>query len=182
VDLQRKAIFAEAERDDDLIARSFVGLFRASRKIDERLAAYGQYDFLHDAFAGVDQRHIGEAGISYQAVDWAPHRLRLDAGLGYLYEASPDGHFDSARLSFGAAYRLAISSTGEFTNEPRFILTLVDLGATRFDQIAALSVALNSILSLKLTHTIRYSATPAPGFKSTDTIAGVSLVARVRRP
>jgi putative salt-induced outer membrane protein YdiY len=182
VDLQRKAIFAEAERDDDLIARSFVGLFRASRKIDERLAAYGQYDFLHDAFAGVDQRHIGEAGISYQAVDWAPHRLRLDAGLGYLYEASPDDHFDSATLSFGVAYRLAISSTGEFTNEPRFILTLVDLGATRFDQIAALSVALNSILSLKLTHTIRDSATPAPGFKSTDTIAGVSLVARVRRP
>ena len=66
MDLQRKAIFAEAERVDDLISRSFVGLFRASRKIDERLAAYGQYDFLHDAFAGVDQRHIGEAGISYQ--------------------------------------------------------------------------------------------------------------------
>lgn len=177
-----KVLFAEADRDEDLIARSFVGRFRASRKIDDRLSAYGQYDFLHDTFAGVDQRHIEEGGISYQAVDWAPHRLRVDAGLGYLYEARPDGHFDSAMLSLGAAYRLAISTTGELTYEPRFLLTLVDLGATRYDQVAALSVALNTILSLKLTHTIRYSAAPAPGFKSTDTIAGVSLVAKVRRP
>src|SRR5262245_34714796 len=46
-----KAIFAQNESDDSLTARSFAGLFRASRAIDERLSVYGQYDFLRDVFA-----------------------------------------------------------------------------------------------------------------------------------
>ena len=85
-------------------------------------------------------------------MDAAPHRLRLDAGLGYVSEERPDDHFDSMTLSLGAAYRLAISQTSELTYEPRFLLPFSDTGAGRFDQNAALAVALNSILSLKLSH------------------------------
>lgn len=58
-----KAIFAQNETDGDLSARSFAGLFRASRTIDERLSGYAQYDFLRDVFAGVEQRHIMEGGV-----------------------------------------------------------------------------------------------------------------------
>jgi putative salt-induced outer membrane protein YdiY len=178
-----KAIFAELETDDELTARSFAGLFRASRTLSERLSAYGQYDFLRDTFAGVEQRHIGEAGLSYFAIDHAPHRLRLDGAFGYLYENAPnDEHFDSATLSTGAQYRLEISKTSEFLYEPRFLLTLADTGAWKFDQLAALNVALTSILSLKVSHTIRYSAEPPAGFETTDTIAAVSLVAKFTKP
>jgi putative salt-induced outer membrane protein YdiY len=177
-----KLVFAQNESDDVLSARSFAGLFRASRKINERLSAYGQYDFLRDTFAGVQQRHIVEGGLSYIAVDRAPHRLRLDAGLGYLYEDGPgDEHFDSVTLSLGAAYRAAISETSEFLFEPRFILPLVDGGAYRYDQLAALNLGINSFLALKLSHTIRYSAEPPVGFDSTDTITAISIVARFKR-
>ena len=41
-----KAIFAQAEDDGELSARSFAGLFRAARALNERLSVYGQYDFL----------------------------------------------------------------------------------------------------------------------------------------
>ena len=44
-----KAIFAQLETDDDLTARSFASLFRASKKLNDRLSAYGQYDFLLEA-------------------------------------------------------------------------------------------------------------------------------------
>lgn len=177
-----KSIFAQNETDGDLSARSFAGLFRASRKINERLSGYAQYDFLRDVFAGVEQRHIVEGGVSYLTVDRARHRLRLDAGLGYLYENAPDDHFDSATLSTAAAYRFAISQTSEFTYEPRLLLTLADAGAWKYDQVAALTVAMTDILSLKVAHTIRYSAEPPEGFETTDTIAAVSLVAKMRRP
>jgi putative salt-induced outer membrane protein len=177
-----KAVFAQTESDDELSARSFAGLFRASRALNTRLSVYGQYDFLRDVFAGVEQRHVIEGGASYLAVDTAPHRLRFDAGLGYLYEEQPEDHFDSVTLSLGAAYRLAISATSELTYEPRFLLPFSDTSAWRFDQNAALAVALNSILSLKLSHTIRYSAAPPEGFEKTDTIMAVSLVAKVQRP
>ena len=177
-----KAVFAQTESEDELSARSFAALFRGSRALNTRLSVYGQYDFLRDHFAGVEQRHVVEGGASYLAVDAPPHRLRFDAGLGYLYEEQPDDHFDSVTLSLGAAYRLAISATSELTYEPRFLLPFSDSGAWRFDQNAALAVALNSILSLKVSHTIRYSADPPEGFETTDTIMAVSLVAKVQRP
>ena len=177
-----KLVFAQTETDDELSARSFAGLFRGSRALNTRLSVYGQYDFLRDIFAGVEQRHVIEGGASYLAVDSRPHRLRFDAGLGYLYEERPDDHFDSMTLSLAAAYRLAISATSELTYEPRFLLPFSDSGAWRFDQNAALAVALNSILSLKLSHTVRYSAAPPEGFEKTDTIMAVSLVAKVQRP
>lgn len=177
-----KVAFAQTETEDELSARSFAGLFRAARALDTRLSVYGQYDFLRDLFAGVEQRHVIEGGASYLAVDAAPHRLRFDAGLGYLYEERPEDHFDSLTLSLAAAYRLAISATSELTYEPRFLLPFSDSGAWRFDQNAALGVALNSILSLKVSHTIRYSAAPPDGFEKTDTIMAVSLVAKMQRP
>jgi putative salt-induced outer membrane protein len=177
-----KAIFAQAEDDGVLSARSFAGLFRASRKLNERLSMYGQYDFLRDVFAGVEQRHIIEGGVSYLAVDSAPHRLRLDAGLGYLHEEHPDDDLDSATLSLGAGYRLEISPTSEFTYEPRYLLPFADTGDWKFDQDVALKVGLNSFLSLKVSHTLRYAAEPPEGFDKTDRILAVSIVAKVKRP
>jgi putative salt-induced outer membrane protein YdiY len=177
-----KLIFAQTESDDALTARSLAALFRASRSLNNRVAVYGQYDFLRDIFAGVEQRHVIEGGLSFLAVDAAPHRLRFDAGLGYLHETRPAEDFDSATLSLGAGYRLAISATSEFTYTPRFLLTLADAGAWKFDQDVALTAALNTVLSLKVSHTLRYSAEPPVGFDTTDTIMAISLVAKLRRP
>jgi putative salt-induced outer membrane protein YdiY len=106
----------------------------------------------------------------------------LDAGLGYLYERGPDDHFDSATLSAAAAYKVTLSATSSLTYAPRFLLPLGDSDAWKFDQDVALTVALNTLLSLKVAHTLRYSAEPPPGFDTTDTIMAVSLVAKVRRP
>jgi putative salt-induced outer membrane protein YdiY len=177
-----KATFAQTQSDGELDARSLTALFRSARVINERLSAYGQYDVLRDVFAGVDGRHVFEGGLSYLAYDSPRHRLRLDSALGYLYEQRPEENFDSATLSAGAAYRLAISATSEFTYAPRFLLPLAELGAWKFDQEAALTAALNSVLSLKLSHTVRYSAEPPEGFDTTDAIMAVSLVARLQRP
>ena len=177
-----KAKFVRNETDDVLSARSFVALYRASRRLNERLSAYGQYDFQRDIFAGIEQRHIVEGGLSYLAIRQPRQRLRFDAGLGYLYENHPlDEHFDSMTISLGARYEADISATAKFTYEPRYLVTVSDAGAYRFEQEAALTAALTSLLSLKLSHSVRYSAQPPVGFTNTDTIAAVSLVAKIRR-
>ena len=177
-----KAIFAQNESNDELTARSVAAAFRASRSITTRVAFYGQYDFLRDQFAGVDHRHVTEGGISYIALDRRPNRFQLDAGIGYLSEQGVNKDFDSATFSLGAAYKLSISANSEFTYEPRFLQPLGESGNERFDHTAALTVAMNSLLSFKLAHILRYSADPPEGFKTTDRITSVSLVAKVRRP
>jgi putative salt-induced outer membrane protein YdiY len=115
-------------------------------------------------------------------LDAAPHTLRFGGGPGYLYEERPDEELRSATLSLAAAYRLAISATSEFTYEPRFLLPLAETERWKFDQEAALVVAVNTRLALKLSHTLRYSAEPPEGFATTDTIMAVSLVAKLERP
>src|SRR5262249_9345253 len=147
-----------------------------------RVAVYGQYDFLRDLFAGIEQRHIFEGGVSYKLLDGEPHRLRFDAGLGYIHQVAPADTLDSATLSLGAAYRLAISKTSEFTYEPRFLPPLAATDAWKFDQDVALVLAINAIFSVKIAHTLRYSNAPPLGFDTTDRIMAISLVAKVRRP
>jgi putative salt-induced outer membrane protein YdiY len=62
------------------------------------------------------------------------------------------------------------------------LLTLNDTDAWKFDQVAALTAAINSMFSLKASHTLRYAGAPPEGFEKTDTIMAVSLVARLARP
>ena len=177
-----KLLFAQTEADDELSARSVAAGFRAARVLNPRLAAFGQYDFLRDVFAGVDQRHVTEGGLAYLTFDTPVHRLRVDTGLGYLNERRPTDTFESATFSLAAAYKLTISSNSEFTYDPRFLQPFADAGASKFDHLAALNVALNTILSLKLSHILRYSAEPPIGFDTTDSITAVSLVAKIFRP
>jgi putative salt-induced outer membrane protein YdiY len=176
-----KADFAQAESDDVLSARSFATLVRAARAMNARVSVYGQYDFLRNLFAGVEQRHVTEGGLSYLALDTSRQTLRFDAGLGYLFERRPGEDLDSVTLSPAAAYKLRISSTSELTYTPRFLLTFADIDAWKFDQEAAVTAALNTLLSLKLSHTLRYSAKPPEGFGTTDRIMAISLVAKMKR-
>lgn len=180
--LTAKAAFAQSESEDELTARSLTALLRGSRALSERLAAYGQYDYLRDVFAGVEQRHVIEGGLSYLTLDAPSHTLRFDAGLGYLYEERPDEELDSATLSLAAAYRWAISPTSELTYAPRSLLPLAETEAWKFDQEVALAVAINTAFALKISHTLRYSAEPPEGFETTDTVMAVSLVAKLKRP
>lgn len=180
--LTAKAAFAQNETEGELTARSVTGLLRGERALGEQLSAYGQYDYLRDVFAGVEQRHVVEGGLSYLAVNVERHTLRFDTGLGYLYEEGPDEDLKSAILSVAAAYRYAISPTSELTYEPRYLLPLEETDGWKFDQEVALAVALNTTLALKLSHILRYSAEPPEGFDTTDTIMAVSLVARMERP
>jgi putative salt-induced outer membrane protein YdiY len=176
-----KAAFAQNETDGVTSARSITSLVRSSRSFNTRLSGYGQYDYLRDAFSGIDQRHVVEGGVSVKAVQSERQQLRLDAGLGYLNEKRPLDSLDSATISTGALYRVAISPTAEFKYEPRYLLTVNESDAWKFDQIASLGVSINSILALKASHTIRYSAAPPIGFETTDTIMAVSLVAKMSR-
>jgi putative salt-induced outer membrane protein YdiY len=176
-----KGNFAQNKTGSVSSAESITALARASREIGKLWSLFGQYDFLRDRFAGVDQRQVGEGGLTWRPLDTDLHKLRFDFGAGYLHEQGPTKEFDSSTGSLGAAYRYAISKNSDFTYEPRYRVPFANTDDWKFDHDASLSVAMNSILSMKLTHTLHYSNQPAPGFKATDTVLSVSLVARMSR-
>ena len=63
-----KALFAQTESEGVVDARSMTGLFRSARQLTPRVSGYVQYDYLRDTFAGVDQRHVGEAALGEQGL------------------------------------------------------------------------------------------------------------------
>jgi putative salt-induced outer membrane protein YdiY len=175
--------FAQNEDEGELKARSLAGVYRAARVVTPRLSTYGQYAYLRDLFSGIEHRHTLEGGLSYVALERGAHQIRLDGALGYQNEIRLDADDASSAVAIGGAgYRWRLSDTSEFTDELRMVLPFAEPGEWKLDQVASLTAALTSVLSLRVSNTVRFVHDPVPGFEQTDTITSVALVLKVTRP
>jgi putative salt-induced outer membrane protein YdiY len=57
-------------------------LHGADRFLTTRTSLFGQYDFLRDLFAGIEQRSTVAGGLAYRLIQGPPHRLTIDGALG----------------------------------------------------------------------------------------------------
>jgi putative salt-induced outer membrane protein YdiY len=83
---RHKASFVRNESNELLTAKAFDYIARAERSINARTAAFGEYNFFRDRFAGVSQRNAVTGGLAFKAIDTAAQKLTLDVGLGYVNE------------------------------------------------------------------------------------------------
>jgi putative salt-induced outer membrane protein len=174
-----KLKYVRNESDDELKAQSLVLVLRAQRPIRPKLAGYGQYGYQRDRFAGIRNRNAAEAGLAYTWIDRAPHKLSVDAGLGYAHEDRIAGtDLSTATLSTGGTYTLKISDTSEFGEDGHVVFSLSDGSDWRYANTAALTAKVTTIFSLKLSNAIRYVHQPVVGFKNTDVITAIALVAK----
>ena len=178
-EIRNKAAFVRAETGNEVSAQSFAYLFRAARAITPRLAGYGQYGYTRDTFAGIEHRNEVIGGLEYQLVNRAPHSLKVFGGLGYVNEQRLTGDdVSTGALDTGWAYKWSLSKTAELTDDFRWDESFYDGSDWRIGHAIALTTKVASILSLKVSHTVRYMNFPPPGFEKTDTIAAVALVAK----
>jgi putative salt-induced outer membrane protein len=176
-----KGAYVRNKSDDILTAQSLSLLFRGAKTLSTRLSAFGEYDFLRDRFAGIDARHQVLGGLSYKVVDTEPQTLAVDAGIGYANEQRLLQDTLSTAIWTGAlAYRVRISPSAEFTDGAGFNESLSEGRDWRVENVAALSARITTVFSLKVSNTIRYVHQPVFGFKTTDTITAVALVAKLR--
>lgn len=174
-----KLAYVRDEADDAVTAESFNLLLRAQRPIRPKLAGYGQYVYQRDRFAGIINRNAFEAGLMYTLVDQANQKLTVDGGLGYAHESRVTGpDLSTSILGTGAAYSLKINDTTDVSEDAHLVYSLSDGSDWRYANIAALSVKMTTLLSLKVSNTIRYVHAPAEGFKNTDVLTSIAVVAK----
>ena len=174
-----KVSYVRNEAEDQLKAQAFVLTLRAQRPIQPRLSGYGQYGYQRDRFAGILDRNVVEAGLAYALLQQVPHKLIVDAGLGYANEQRLLGnHLSTATFGGGGLYTLKISDTSELTEDGHFVFALSDGSDWRYTNAVALTAKVSTIFSLKLSNTIRYLNLPVVGFKTTDAVTAVALVAK----
>lgn len=174
-----KAAYVRNKSDEELKAESFDLVFKAARTLSPRLSAFGRYGFLHDRFAGIEARNVVEAGLSYVLVNAAPHSLAVDGSFGYAHESRvvpPD--LSDPTAAAGGLYRLKFSDAVDFSDDARFTVAVSNGDDWRFSNVAAVNSKLTTILSLKVSNTVRYVHAPAATFQTTDTITAVALVAK----
>lgn len=177
--LETKVKLIRNEDDDAVTAQSLTGLFRASRRLTDRLSAFGQYDYLRDVFAGVEHRNSTGGGLSYLVLDATPHTLRAAAGVGYINEQRLIvDDLSTASATLGLAYAWAVSETARLTDDFRADYGFASGAGWRVEQVVALTASLTKLFSLKLSNTVRWVSEPVPGFEATDTITSVAFVAK----
>lgn len=177
--VETKVAFLRQTSESETQAKSFNWMLRGSREFNERVSSFGKYDYLRDLFAGVEHRHGAEAGISCEILDDDRQRLILDGGLGYARElriAADDR--TSATAAAGANYKLKVSENTDLVNELRAVQSLDEGPDWRADNQLSVATRINSILSLKISHTLRYVNDPVPGFERRDTVAKMGVVAK----
>lgn len=175
---EAKVAFVRSEANDELTARSLAADFRQARSLTERVDAFGRLGYLSDEFAGIDARTSVDGGIAYKLLTGPVHTLRVDAGLGYSYEARTTGEdLSFALVNFGSAYKWQISATADLTESALVTVSLDEAEDRRFSNTFALTAALTRLLSLKLSHELKFANRPVPGFEKTDTQLSMALVA-----
>src|SRR5262249_38783628 len=118
-------------------------------------------------------------GVAYTAFEQAPQKLVVDGGLGYAHETrlvAPN--ISTATLGGGLIYTLKISKTSDLSEDGHFVFSLSDRSDWRYANAVAVSAKITTIFSLKVSNPIRYVNLPVLGFKNTDMITAVALVAK----
>lgn len=164
-------------------AQSFLYAPRVEKTFNPRLSAFGEYGYFRDRFAGVANRHAVTAGLTIKVLARASQSLTIDGGAGYLNEDRVTGDdLSNAVYTAGSAFLLKLSPTADITDTLKVVGSAVRTSDWRIDHTVAVSARLTTSLSLKVSQGVRYAHFPAPGFKRTDTITSVALVAKVTRP
>ena len=109
----------------------------------------------------------------------APHALVVDAGLGYANEQRVLGNtLSAATFGAGGLYTLKVSGTAELKEDGHFVFSLADGSDWRYVNSLSLTASMTTRLSLKVSNTIRYLNLPVTGFKNTDAVTAIALVAK----
>ena len=174
-----KVSYVRNEAEDQLRAQAFLFTARAQRLLRPRLSGYGQYGYQRDRFAGILDRNTIEGGVLYSVIEQAPQKLIVDAGLGYANEQRLLGpNLSTAILGAGGIYTLKISDTSELSEDGHFVFSLSESRDWRYANALALTAKVTTIFSLKVSNIIRYVNQPVVGFKNTDALTAVALVAK----
>jgi putative salt-induced outer membrane protein len=174
---EAKVAFVRSEANDVLTARSLAADLRESRALTERVDVFARLGYLSNEFAGIDARTSIDGGVAYKLLTGPVHTLRVDTGLGYSHESRTTGDDLSFVLAnFGSAYKWQISPTADVTESAVFTLSLEDADDRRFSNTFALTAALTRLLSLKLSHELKFTNAPVPEFEKTDTQLSAALV------
>jgi putative salt-induced outer membrane protein YdiY len=177
--IKAKFDYLRSSSEDVLTAESLAGLLAGVRDLSPLWDVFIQTGYERNIFAGLDSRTGVEGGAGIKLLRGPEVLLRAEAAFGYRHEKDSNGEkLDYASARAGAKFVWKFSKSADFTDEVSFLEDLSDSKNWIFRNSASVTAAMTSLLSLRASYGLVYDNEPVPGFKSTDTVTSVALVAK----
>jgi putative salt-induced outer membrane protein YdiY len=178
---RNRAALVRSEARDVLTAKSLTFLSRAERPAG-RAFVFGQYDFLLDRLAGIAARHSASLGFQWKVWSDPRRTFSLFSGMGAARERRvsaqgiPVATIDTVFINGGWAYLRKFANGSEIKDDIRTDIALDRAHDWRVSHTLSVSAAVNSRVSLKMSHALRHVNLPPVPFKKTDAVASAGLV------
>ena len=170
-----KAAAVRATSNDVDSAESYLASWRSRYNFSERSYAFGDLRYFDDKFDSFEEIYtaavgVGRTVIMSDAINWD-----LSAGVGYQQRTVEITKEDESGITYllESEYDHKLTETADFENDTRVEISQDN---TFSQNIASLSVSINSSLALKASYEVRHNSDPEPGFKSVDRILSINVV------
>jgi putative salt-induced outer membrane protein YdiY len=174
--------FVRTSTDNIENARSLNTLVRHGLRLSERVEAFARGGYFRDLFSGVEHRINTDAGFSYVAKLPPQRALKIDFGLGATHDVRLfDANQTVLNATLGSSFRARLSPSAEIIAESQAVADLAQASNWRMTNDLSLSTGFGSILSARLSYSLRYANDPVPGFRRTDRTVSAALVVRYAR-
>jgi len=166
------------ETDGVKTAESYFNELRFDYQFSERFFGYALGGWMKDEFAGFDNQYYLGPGVGYELFNGPKHFLSAEAGLLY----SDDEFTDKRKKEYIAGrmyskYEYAFTEKNSFSQSVEFLYDFDDSENYKVFTETAVKSALNDVLSLKASYTVKYNNRPIPEtLDDTDTILAITLV------
>ena len=152
---------------------------RGGRKLSPVLDVFVEHLYKKDRFAGTDNRFITNGGVGRFWIESDTTVLRNEIALGYTHEDRTDNTkrgFMSGSVGLIAKYKF--SPTADISHETRYLPNFATADDWRLTTETALSSAISTMLSSKISWKYEHVNMPTAGKQKGDTTTMVSLLAK----
>lgn len=152
---------------------------RGGRKLSDVFDVFIEHNYLKNRFAGLESRNISSVGIGYLVVNTDKHNFKTELLIGYTDEERTDSTRPMFMSGGGAIlYKWKITPTSDFTHETKYQPNFKTSDDWRLVSETALTAAISSMLSSKISWKYEHVNLPPAGKVKGDTTTTVSLLTK----
>jgi putative salt-induced outer membrane protein YdiY len=144
-----------------LTAEQYFVAGKYTRQIHEKLGWYGLARWSRNQFAGIQNRMIGGAGLSYTFFSTDVQKLVAEAGIDYTDEEGLSGDSRSfAGMRLFGGYLRKFGKNAEFTSDLEYLMNLDDTADWRVNWVNSVTATLTERIALKFSYAMLYDDQP----------------------
>jgi putative salt-induced outer membrane protein YdiY len=172
-----KGLYLRGETNGALAVDRLLLEGRNERSFTTRVYAFGQLQFLEDAFKDIDYLVAPSAGVGYKLVATPATTLNVDGGFGVKLEKNPGlERRTDAVVSASDKFEHKLSPTATVTQGFSALWSADDVGDALYNFSAGVAASLTTRTQLKVELLDTYSTRPPPGVKENDVAVITALV------